>query len=33
MRWFSEGLFERTREVRWALLRYNTEIPNVDIAV
>ena len=33
MRWFSEGLFERSREVRWASLRYSTETPDVDIAV
>jgi hypothetical protein len=33
MRRFSEGLFERTREVRPASLRYSTEIPGADIAV
>ena len=33
MRRFSEGLFERTREVRRASLRDSTEIPGVDRAV
>ena len=33
MRWFSEGLFERAREMRRAPLRYSTEIFSVDIAV